>query len=528
MNRPTPVPRSALSRPSGAGFTRSTARRARRRRLVCLCAAALLAPGCTVGPDYDAPEADAPAEWAAIGAEGVTGSEAPDPAWWSRLADETLETLIERAVAQNLSLEIALARVREARALAGAARGRLAPSLSSAASYNRLRLSENFPVLEDFIETDRIDRDQDLFSAGFDAGWEIDVFGGTRRAVEAAEAAVDVRRAERRDVLLSVVAETARSYFELRSAQRQLATLHAQEDLQRRILELTKDRVAAGLATGIDVAREAAALELLRGAVPERRAAAVAAVMRLAVLTAQDGADLWRRLDQAADLPEPPAIVPVGLPGELLRRRPDVRAAERAAQVASARIGVAVAELYPSFFLTGAAGLQSSDFASLFSAESLAWSIGPSVRWPIFRGGSLRARVDAAEARHARAILAHQRAVQGAIADAEAALTRYAQARITHDRLRDASTAVRESARLAQRAHRNGLSDLEPALRAQRRLAEIEQQTAEARAAVLVALASLSKALGGGWPAEIPPSADATGSEEDAAAPSQVSPRDDS
>lgn len=471
--------------------------------------------GCTVGPEYSEPKVDSPERWSAIGAAEVTGDRFPDSAWWAKLDTNELTSLIERAVASNLSLEIAKTRVREARAVVGMVRGGLGPSLNATASYDRINLSENFPALSDFIETDLVDENQELFSVGFDAGWEIDIFGGTRRAVESASALADARIAEHRDVLLSVVAETARSYFELRLAQSQLTLLENEAAAQQKILELARDRVSAGVATQLDVTREIVELDGIRAAMPELHAAAVAAVMRLAVLTVQDGGELWEQLADAPELPEAPMTVPVGLPGELLRRRADVRAAERSVQAASAQIGVAVADLYPSFFLTGAVGQQSADFSTLFSGGSSAWSIGPSVRWPIFQGGSLRARVDAAEARYARAIFAHQRTVRAAIADAEASLTRYAQARLAYDRLRDAAGVQREAVRLAQKAYDDGLSDLEPVLRAQRVLYALDQQVVRARVSVLVSLASLNKALGGGWPEDVPPDIGSRGYGED-------------
>lgn len=475
----------------------------------------LLVLGCTVGPEYSEPRVDSPEKWSAIGAAEATSDQSPEAAWWATLASDDLTSLIERAVTNNLSLEISRTRVREARALVGVVRGGLGPSLNASASYDRINLSENFPVLNDFMETDLIDESQELFSAGFDAGWEIDIFGGTRRGVESASALADARIAERRDVLLSVVAETARSYFELRLAQSKLTLLENEVGVQQKILELARDRVSAGVATQLDVTREIIELEGIRAAMPELHAAAVAAVMRLAVLTVQDGGELWEQLAEPPALPEAPMTVPVGLPGELLRRRADVRAAERSVQAASAQIGVAVADLYPSFFLTGAVGQQSTDFSTLFSSGSSAWSIGPSVRWPIFQGGSLRARVDAAEARYARAIFAYQRTVRAAIADAEASLTRYAQARLAYDRLRDAAGVQREAVRLAHQAYDDGLSDFEPVLHAQRGLYAIDQQVVGARVSVLISLASLNKALGGGWPEDVPPASESSGYAED-------------
>lgn len=467
---------------------------------------------CTVGPDYERPRAEVPQRWASVATDGVTvePSEAPDVDWWASLGDEDLAWLVRRAVRENLRIDIASARVREARASIGVAEGQLLPTVGSAASYDRVRLSENFPVLDDFIDRGRIDEDQSLFSAGFDASWEVDVFGGERRAVEAAAARFESVTADRRDVLLTVVAEVARNYFDLRGAQMRIAALGSNVASQRAIVDAARDRLDAGLGAEPDVLRAEAELRTLRSTLPLERAAAVAAAMRLAVLTSMDGGELWNRLGEGAELPLPPAMVPVGLPGELLRRRPDVRAAERSVEAASASIGVATADLYPSFSLTGGVGLAASEFADLFTGESVGWSIGPSIRWPIFQGGRIRANIEVREARHERALLRYRRVVERAIADVESSLTRYAQARVAHDRLVRAAEAQAESLRLARRAYEDGLSDVDPLLEAQRGLAALEARVTGARADLLEALASLNKALGGGWPRER-----ATGGEAD-------------
>ena len=478
------------------------------RSLVCVGRAFVLAmgagvlPSCTVGPDYERPDVERPGVWLELETEGmeVAGGGDPDFDWWASLGDEDLEWLVRRAVGANLRIEIARTRVREARALVGVAEGELLPSVGSAASYDRLQLSENFPVFDDFIERGQTDRDQSLLSAGFDASWEVDLFGGDRRAVEAATAALESEVAQGRDVLLTVVAETARNYFELRGAQQRIEALERSIASQRSTVSAAEDRLRAGLGVKLDIVRAEAEFRGLRAELPRVRSAAVAAAMRLAVLTSMEGGVLWRRLADDGELTEAPSVVPVGLPGDLLRRRPDIRAAERSVQAASASIGVAVADLYPKFSLTGDAGLAASDFADLFSGNSVTWSIGPSIRWPIFQGGRIRANIDVSEARHERALLRYRRIVRSAIADVESSLTRYAQARLTLDHLVGTVAAQAESVSLARRAYEDGLSDIGPLLDAQRRLASLEAELAESRASVLIALASLHKALGGGWP----------------------------
>jgi outer membrane protein, multidrug efflux system len=471
------------------------------RAFVLAVGAGVLA-SCTVGPDYERPDVERPEGWLELETEGVEVALGGDPdfIWWASLGDEDLEWLIGRVIRANLRIEIARTRVREARALVGVAEGELLPSVGTAASYDRLQLSENFPVIDDFVERGQIDRDQSLFSAGFDASWEVDLFGGDRRAVEAAAAALESEVAQERDVLLTVVAEVARNYFELRGAQQRIEALERSIASQRSTVSAAEDRLRAGLGVKLDIVRAEADLRSLRAELPRERSTAVAAAMRLAVLTSMEGGALWRRLADGGELAEAPLVVPVGLPGDLLRRRPDIVSAERSVQAASASIGVAVADLYPTFSLTGDGGLAASDFADLFSGNSVTWSIGPSITWPIFQGGRIRANIDVRESRHERALLRYRRVVRGAIADVESSLTRYAQARLTLEHLAGAAAAQAESVSLARRAYEAGLSDIEPLLDAQRRLASLEAELAESRASVLVALASLNKALGGGWP----------------------------
>lgn len=425
--------------------------------------------------------------------------ETPEWRWWQGLDDELLMALIVRAAESNHDVAIAHARVREARSAIGIAEAQLLPQAGVRGNYRRFRFSENTPVLDDFIQRGLVDRDQELYEVGFDAAWEVDIFGGGQRAVEAAEARAQATTVRRRAVLLSVVAEVARNYFEARGSQASLDALERNIELQRESLRLTQHRLDTGLGTELEVAQAQAQLDATRARRPTLRAAELAASYRLAVLTDQRSSDILTRLSRAKPVPAAPDVVPVGLPGDLLRRRPDVQAAERSLHAATADVGVAVSDLYPSFFLTGSPSLQASSFTSLFDAGSAAWSIGPSIRWPIFQGGQIRAHIDVTQARQEAALLRYRKVVLEAVADAETTLTRYAKTYQHHQRLAQAMRSQQEALELARDAYQSGLVTLLDVVDAQRQLTKTQIELAQVRARVLVALASLNKALGGGW-----------------------------
>lgn len=469
-----------------------------------LCAVLIATPGCMVGPDYQPPPLNGPEKWLAAGAGDPARyayGESPDLTWWDQLGDAELAALVRRTVRENQDLAEARARVRRARSLVGVARSGLLPQLGTGTSFDRVALSENFPILERFIEAGQVAPDQALYSATFDAGWEIDIFGATRREVQAAEARLSAAEAGRREVLLTVVAEAARSYFELRQRQAQAAALERNIELQRDTVTLSRKLLEAGAGSALDVERALARLRALEAALPETRAQEAMAAFRLAVLTAQDPAAVHVELAQPGKpLPAPPDLVPVGLPGEMLRRRPDVARAERRLAAASAAVGASVARLYPSFSLTSLAGVQAQSFTDLFEAQSGTWAIRPAIVWPGFQGGRLRAQTEAARADRDAALAAFKKTVLEAVAETEGALTRYARAFQTRERLEAALRHQERAVALARDAFDAGVVALFEVLEAQSRLAETEQRLTAARAEVLIALVALNKALGGGWP----------------------------
>ncbi len=340
-----------------------------------------------------------------------------------------------------------------------------------------------------------------LFDSGFDASWEIDIFGGIRRSIEASDANVEVAVETRRDVLLSVIAEVSRNYIELRGAQRRLAVAKNNTNIQLATLTLVGNKFKAGIVAEIDATRAAAQLTTTQARIPPFRAEIVGAAHRLAVLTGKQPRALLSTLLGTKPVPNPPNLVPTGLPSELLRRRPDVRRAERHLAVASARIGQASADLYPRFFLVGLAGLESISAADLFAGSSRAWSLGPSIRWPVFQGGRIRANIAAAQAQFDSAYAHFQQSMLVATEDVETTLVGFSEQQNQVEML---TLAERESLRSVELAHvlyDKGLKDFLTVLNAERMLTEVRDRLVQSETTEVLQFIKLYKALGGGWQA---------------------------
>ena len=473
---------------------------------------ALLICGCTVGPDYRAPESQAPDEWGALDLMGATtqpsvvNAKAPPVlAWWTTFEDPTLNSLIDQAVRSNLDLRRAQARVREARAQRGVIAAGLYPNVDVAARYSYQRNSfGGIPIAGATGGTagggpSGGGQEFDLFDVGFDAGWEIDVFGGVRRSVEAAEADIAAAVEDRRDVLVSLLSEVAREYTELRSFQRQLEIARQNLDTQRRTLDLTRTLLQGGRATDLDVARAEAQVSRTASSIPTLESSARQSMHRLSVLLGRQPLALARELSQVVAIPKPPAQVPVGVPSELLRRRPDIRRAERQLAAASARIGAATADLFPKFSLTGSLGLQSGEFKSLADYESRFWSIGPSVSWPVFDAGRIRSNIEVQNAREEQAALGYEQAVLSAFQDVEDALVSYTKEQARRATLTDGARANQRAVELANDLYQAGRADFLSVLQAQRDLFESQDAVVQSERAVSANLIALYKALGGGW-----------------------------
>lgn len=450
--------------------------------------------GCTAGPDYRAPEVEAGEGW-------IAPSEAAGPApeltrWWTRFDDPSLERLVERALEGNLDVRTAAVRVAEARALRDAAAGRRVPVVDTSVGVTRRRQSENGPLPIDRIPG--LERNQTIYETGFDALWELDLFGRTRRAVEAADARLDRAVELDRAAQMSVAAETARAYFELRGAQRELGALDAALDAARRSAALVARRLEAGDVSEAELVQVEAELARLEAGRP-----ALAARVRVVAQTIGTvvGGLPEAELDLLDTSPEQVtlAALPVGERADLLRRRPDVRAAERALAAATADIGVTTAELFPKFSIGANGGFQSLASGDLLESASEFGALAPMISWRAFAGGRVRAEIRASEARARAAALGYERAVLGALADAERALARYDAGLDALDLRALARDAAARNYAYAGTRYRAGDISLLELFDAERALHDAESAHAQTHARAATDLVALYKALGGGW-----------------------------
>ncbi len=467
-------------------------------RASALVAAALSLAGCQVGPDYSTPPQAAPDGWSEAMTEGVRSEGADLARWWTALNDPLLDSLVERAVRSNLDLREASARVREARALRGVAESGFYPTIDATGSYTRERFSENSGDQGGF-GTDT-GEGMDLFALGFDAAWEIDVFGRVAREVEASDAQLASTTEDWRDVLVSLLAEVAREYTDTRSFQDRLRIAEANVRAQDDTLALVQSRFDAGITSELDVAQAKANLEQTRSQIPLLTAQLRQSMHRLEVLLALRPGALAAELETGAGaIPVPPDSIAVGLPSDLLRRRPDIRRAERDIAAETARIGVITADLFPRVMLTGSAGLQSSQIGTLPAGDSFAWAVGPSVRWNIFSGERIQNNIKAQTARQEQALARYEKTVLTAFHDVEDSLVGYSRERVRLRTLNDAVTAQSRAVELAEELYTRGLTDFQNVLDAQRQLYSLQDLQAESQRDVTGNLISLYKALGGGW-----------------------------
>lgn len=438
---------------------------------------------CTVGPDYEAPKSNFLDRWFAPETPQTT----PDPvitAWWTVFDDPLLESYIGQAAQNNKDVEIALANLRRARALRHEESGALRPQVGAESRAERARAND---------ETDN------LFDAGFDASWELDIFGGNRRALEAAQAREESAMADYQGVILSAFSEVARNYFEARGLQKRIKMTEENTDLLRQTFDLIERRSEAGEASEFDRARAQGEYQLTSARLPNLRADLDATIFSLSVLLGQPPEALLDEMRKVEPLPAPPDVVPVGLRSDILRRRPDVREAERELAAAVADIGVETAELFPKFSLTGSAGSQARVFSDIFNAAGQAWSLGAFLQWSVFEGGAIRARIDAAEAGNAAALSLYEKTVLSALADAETALTRYGRELETRKGLEEGVQSRRHSVALARELFDAGEEDFLAVLDAERELIASEDSLVLSETQSITKLIALYTALGGGW-----------------------------
>jgi multidrug efflux system outer membrane protein len=468
--------------------------------LAVLMAAALA--GCAVGPDYHPPETKVPSTW--DGQNVVTPDQpsktAVNPvelvAWWNSFKDPTLSSLVEMAVRANLDLRLAEARIRQARAARGVAGAPLWPEVDASALYQRSEGSSEVGGGGAIATAGGL---RNLWQAGLDASWEIDIFGGTRRGIEAATADLKAAVEDRRDVLVTLVGDVGNNYISLRGLQKQIAIAQDNLKAQQHSAEITEKRYKAGFVGALDVANAKAQVATTQATIPVFEASARAAIYSLGVLLGREPAVLEKDLSREAPIPPVPPEIPVGLPSDLLRRRPDIRRAEAQVHAATARIGVATADLFPKFNLAGSFGLSASDVTRIDRWTSNYWSWGPSVTWPIFAGGRIYWNIKVQNALQEQALLTYEKTVLTALKDVETALVAYSKEQEHRKALTEAVANNRRAVDLAMTLYVAGRSDFLNVLIAQRSLFATEDALAQSTRTVDTNLIALYKALGGGW-----------------------------
>ncbi len=462
--------------------------------------------GCAVGPDYRPPEIKAPEAWHALqnrasgGGSSPASLATPQPvtlaAWWQTFRDPTLETLVQMALNSNLELAQAEARIRQARAARGTVAAGLFPQVEASALYQKSQGSSQAAGGGAIATAGAI---RELFQVGLDAAWELDIFGGVRRGVEAATADLRAAVEDRRDVLVTLLGEVAANYINLRGFQQQAAIARKNLEAQEKTAHITHRRFEAGFVSRLDVANADAQVATTAAQIPILEASAQAAVYSLGVLLGKEPAFLAKELSKTAPIPPTPPEVPVGLPSDLLRRRPDIRRAEAQLHAATARIGVAVADLFPRFSLTGSFGLSANEIAKLGRLDSKFWSFGPNLTWPILQGGRIWANLELQNAVQEQALLTYQKAVLNALKDVETALVAYAREQEHRRSLAAAVDHNRQAVELAMKLYVAGKTDFLNVLNAQRSLYLTEDALTQSTRSLATNLIALYKALGGGW-----------------------------
>ncbi|HXJ33977.1 MAG TPA: efflux transporter outer membrane subunit [Candidatus Eisenbacteria bacterium] len=461
---------------------------------------ALALAGCAVGPDYHEPSVKLPSRWSEAPADSEPALETPSR-WWTVFADPELDSLIDRAVRANLDVQSAEARVREARAERTIAAAPFWPQATASGEYTRSKQSVNAAGGSGPSGSAgaRSFGPSNLYQANFDATWEIDVFGGTRRSVEAASADIDASIDDRGAVLLTLLGDVARNYIELRGFQRQLEVSRSNLAAQKDTLDLTQARYQGGVAADLDVAQAEAQLETTASNIPTLEISAAQAVHRLGVLLGESPGTLADELSESRPIPAAPSELPPGLPSDLLRQRPDVRRSERQLAAATANIGVATADLYPKFSLLGTAGLSSISASDFLGGGSKLWSIGPSITWPVFQGGQIVANIEVSDAQAQQALLAYRQTILIALEDVENAIVEFSQERDRREKLAEAAKSNQRAVDHATALYTRGLTNFLNVLDAQRNLYQTESDLAQSETSVSTDLVALHKALGGGW-----------------------------
>ncbi|HEX3717263.1 MAG TPA: efflux transporter outer membrane subunit [Verrucomicrobiae bacterium] len=514
----------------------------RRRVVIIIATAAGIISGCMVGPNYERPKVAVEGKFGETGTNIVTNE--PTANWWKTFNDPELDKLITEALRTNYNLQIATERIREARLQRNITAADLFPNIDADAGYARARGSKNVVLplggssgsgsgsgssggtgtskrastklsssvgtssqndsafdnqLSPFGKGGLPGVETDLYQAGFDATWEVDVFGGTRRRVEAATAQVQSSIEARRNLAVTLLAEVARNYLEFRGTQRRLAIAKENLGAQREIVELTQSRQKSGLATDLDVAQAATQAATTSATIPPLEFDVKRLIHALSILLAREPNALASELEMTNRPFATAPKVPVGLPSQLLERRPDIRQAERQIAAATSDIGVATADLFPKFALVGTAGLDSTTAEHLFDWESRYFLISPTVSWRIFDAGRIKSNIKLQKATRDETVLQYRSAILTALQEVEDAIVAYSTEQTRRDELSEALAQSRDTVALARQQYEHGLATFLNVLDAERTVFSAQDALAQSTQAVSTDVVAIYKALGGGW-----------------------------
>ncbi|MFI3184603.1 MAG: efflux transporter outer membrane subunit [Methylococcaceae bacterium] len=465
----------------------------------------LLLSGCSaVGPDYQAPKIPLPLQWSESTADTRSHTEHGNEDWWKSFNDPLLDKLISEAISSNLDFKLALERIKDARVLRSATIAAGLPSLTAKTNLSRRLNNSSSPASQTGAAGSALGGSGfgsqliNIFSLGFDAQWELDLFGGIRRAVEAADATIDSEVENSRDVLVTLLGDVARNYIELRANQQLVAISRENLLAQQDTLALTKSRQQTGLASMLEVSQAQAQTATTEAQLPNYEAAVQQAIHALGVLLGKAPGALAARLETQGLVPNVAAKVITTLPSELLQRRPDIRRAERRLALANASIGIATAELYPKINLAAFIGLQNTTITD-FTPIGKSWSAASSITMPIFNWGKLNANINSKKAQFEQAFLTYQATVLSAFKEVEDTLIAYSKEQQRHQALEKAVTANQLAVQLADERYQKGLTSFLDVLESQKALYQAQSQSVASESALSSNRVALYKALGGGW-----------------------------
>jgi NodT family efflux transporter outer membrane factor (OMF) lipoprotein len=467
-------------------------------RVVARLGLVLVVAGCAVGPTFKNPQVTVNDSWRAGGDPHVSKQGAADSSWWRAFHDSTLDRLVELAYQQNLSLQIAGLRIVEARAQLAVVTGRLYPQVQAAtASATAIGISQNV------VNIPNLPRNFGIYQIGFDAGWELDFWGKYRRGVEAEAASLLGSVASYDSALVSLTAEVARTYVVVRTFEVLIAQTEQNVRVQEEGLEVAQSRFRNGATSELDPTQATALLQGTRASIPQLTTELQQARNALSTLLGQAPGTIDALLAGPKEIPRPPEKVFVGVPAEMLRRRPDIRSAELLAAAQCARIGVAKADLYPSFSILGTVGLQASTAPTvshnLFTPSALAYSVGPRINWPFLNYGRLTNGVRVEDARFQELLVSYRDTVLKAAQEVEDALTGFINAEATAVFQQAAVVAAGRAVEIALAQYREGAVDYQRVLDAERSLLQQQNNVAQTNSSTVTNAIALYKALGGGW-----------------------------